>query len=752
MDANEFIRVVTTFADNPGDLVFAKGRLYAQVREEVIEASVTTRGGSLIVTEAGSLEVPAETWIVSRLARVPQLADRILSYVGQTEHYVPPRGSFEDDVNASFVAEDQEVDVGMCMREVLSRRPAGTATVLYLTSDAGEGKTTVIGEVARAQAQAYKRREADWLLIPISLGGRPFMRFDDVVIGALVNKLRFPFFYYDAFVELVRMGVLVPAFDGFEEVFIEGASGEALSALGGLVKTLNSSGSMLISARKAYFEYREFGQTARLFDAVGSDSVSFSRLALQRWRKYDVIAYGRSRGIADSEEVYARAASRLGSEHPILTRAVVVKRLFDVAETVADSEVLLNKLGTTSRDYFVEFVSAIIEREANEKWTDRSGKVARPLLDVVEHHQLLSMVAMEMWIGGADSLPQDVVEVVAEVFAEQKAKTPAITRQVKERLKQHALLAFAEGPRGSYSFDHEDFRKFFLGQAIATAICTDDRAELQSALRKGALPTETVDSIATFAKRRGGRCRQLATQLAKTASTDSATSFARENVGAITLRMLDGDEDEARVSVGGLTFPVDALRDVKLRHIEFSDCFFQRSSTEHSFLEDCRFVRCRFERLELFASATIRNTLLDECEVAAVGLGGHGLRMFDPEGKERQLKQFGFAIGGESASPEPAVVAAFDERSVLVERAFRLFLRNTHVNEEAFRARLGVRGTTFVDEVLPMLVKAGVVDVVDYRGAGRQRRFRLAVPMKRIEEALRTSAADFEELLASLSS
>ena len=80
------------------------------------------------------------------------------------------------------------------------------------------------------------------------LGGRPFLRFDDVVIGELVNRFRFQFFYYDAFIELVKMGVLVPAFDGFEEMFIESGSGEALSALGNLMNTLESSGSVLISA------------------------------------------------------------------------------------------------------------------------------------------------------------------------------------------------------------------------------------------------------------------------------------------------------------------------------------------------------------------------------------------------------------------------------------------------------------------------------------------------------------------------
>ena len=39
---------------------------------------------------------------------------------------------------------------------VLGRRPAGVASVLYLTSDAGEGKTTLISHLARQQCSCTR--------------------------------------------------------------------------------------------------------------------------------------------------------------------------------------------------------------------------------------------------------------------------------------------------------------------------------------------------------------------------------------------------------------------------------------------------------------------------------------------------------------------------------------------------------------------------------------------------------------------
>src|SRR5207245_686027 len=97
----------------------------------------------------------------------------------------------------------------------------------YLTSHAGEGKTTVINELAVEQARKFRRSETDWLLVPISLAGKPFLRFEDVIVASLMNQLRFQRLYFDAFVELVRMGVIIPALDGFEEVFVETAEGDA---------------------------------------------------------------------------------------------------------------------------------------------------------------------------------------------------------------------------------------------------------------------------------------------------------------------------------------------------------------------------------------------------------------------------------------------------------------------------------------------------------------------------------------------
>jgi hypothetical protein len=420
----------------PADIDLAKGQLLVQLRDELLDARVFSREGAIHIEEAGT-SWSAEQWLIQRVARLNVLAERILSFIAEEPNFVGPAGSFLDELEAAPLEGEQLVeDAVACAGEFLGRRPGGTAAVLYLTADAGEGKSTVISELSRRQAAAYKARQTDWLLVPISLAGRPFLRFDDVIVAALMNRLRFPLLYYESFIELVRLGVLMPALDGFEEMFIEGLSGDAVSSLGNLMQALQSSGSVLIAARKAYFEYKRLDTQAKLFDSLSGSSVAFSRLTLQRWDRAKFLEYADIRSINNASRIYESVAEILGEQHPLLTRAVLVRRLLDVATESRTLDMLVSRLHATPTDYFGQFVRAIVSREATEKWIDRAGHAAQPLIGEDEHLDLLANVAHEMWTAGTESVREDVLELAAGLFCDAANKTAATRRQVVERIKR----------------------------------------------------------------------------------------------------------------------------------------------------------------------------------------------------------------------------------------------------------------------------------------------------------------------------
>jgi hypothetical protein len=74
------------------------------------------------------------------------------------------------------------------------------------------------------------------------------------------------------------------------------------------------------------------------------------------------------------------------------------------------------------------------------------------------------------------------------------------------------------------------------------------------------------------------------------------------------------------------------------------------------------------------------------------------------------------------------------------------------VNENVLRQRLGTRFSAFESIVLPALLESGVVEQVQYLGSGSQRRFRLAVPMKVIEQGLMVSSGSFADFVKTVGS
>ena len=738
MNINDFKSAMMAFTDDLNDLDLNHGQLVVQIRGEVIEASVTGAEGDIYIQEHGAKERAFE-WLLKRVAKIPQLADRIMTHVLPEPHFVTPAGKVLDRLDDVVSDEESFVkDVPARVIDLLSKKPAGTSTVLYLTSDAGEGKTTVIDHMALQQAKKYKNGEADWLLIPMRLGGRSFLKFDDVIIAELVNRFRFQFFYYDAFIELVRLGVLVPAFDGFEEVFVEGSPGEAVSSLANLVRTLDSCGSMVVAVRKAHFEYHDFQDQARFFDATSNVDVTFARVSLERWDRQRFLDYARLRKLPNPGPAYDSVSDRLGSDHPLLTRAVLAKRLVDVAEQ-GEIDSLLRRLGTNVADYFFHFVNAIVEREVTEKWIDRSGFPHQPLLTVEEHHVLLAMIAKEMWITSSDVIGSEYLDLVTELFAEDHNKASPIVRQVANRIGQHALMATNRDQRPSFSFDHDEFKMFYWGEALARIFTAGEPGELLRYLGRHSLPDVSADATVAAMKRIGGNLSTALESLSMLARQSPSVSYVAENAGALAVRILEEAPDAKGSSLLRFYFKPNALRGRRLRNVTFVECDFSSSSLEQSELADVSFKKCKFHQLELAAGRKVVRTRMEGCEVSCVTLE-RGNPIYSPKHIFRALKQVGFEL--DQPGDTDIVYDEPDELSIIAKRALRTFLRATTVNQSTLEMRLGTKAGVFLKEVLPSMVQYGILEEVEYKGRGQpQGRFKLRVSMVRVESCLAEGAS-----------
>lgn len=762
MDTKEFKQILTAFADVPSDVDVRLGKVVAQIRDEVIDVDISFGADQQLLVSENGQQYPARSWLLNRVARMPQLADRLITYAtvpadqAVRSPFVVPSGKISADLSATLDScDDQPIQdsVNAIMQRASGPLP-GATSVLYITSDAGEGKTTVINRASLLQATRYKEKATDSLIVPISLSGRTFLNFDDAVIAMLVNKLRFNYLYFDAFIQLVRMGAIVPAFDGYEEMLVEGSKGEAISALGNMVQALDSSGTIFIAARRAFFEYLSFKTQARLMDAIGDRSASFSRLELDRWNKSQFSNYGHLRHVANTEAIYETVSTRLGADHPLLTRAVLVKRLFDVASDCADESELAALLGNNPHDYFFTFVDAIIKREASEKWLEKvTGDIKVPLLEIEEHHELLASIAQEMWLSSVNSLRHDVLDVVVEIFTEARHKKASVVRQIKERIKQHSLLA-AETSKGlAVSFDHVDFQNFYLGECLGRLLAQHIRSDLQTFLSANLLSVTAIEQAIQHLNRSNADMAKVAETLASINSSETGFSFCKENCGALIIRVVEAMSDLCELLVlKSMFFPIDALAGKNISNIKFDRCHFQPTSTSKASFSSIEFKDCEFERIEIDAASRVFDSCsFFECRIDSMVKTSEDDSSYDPAQIKIWLERSGARVSDTSPLTTP-VSKDKDEQLKVLERFLRVFLRSTQADEEVIRMRLGNAAyPLFFDEVLPALLSHAILEEVPWKGRGMQHRYKLTRQMSEVSDSLENAHGSFECFLSNMS-
>ena len=74
-------------------------------------------------------------------------------------------------------------------------------------------------------------------------------------------------------------------------------------------------------------------------------------------------------------------------------------------------------------------------------------------------------------------------------------------------------------------------------------------------------------------------------------------------------------------------------------------------------------------------------------------------------------------------------------------------MRNTQVNENIFRLKLGNRFDYFKKNILPDLISANIIEKIEYLGSGHQERFRLSAKFDDIDQALKSCNGKYIEFI-----
>lgn len=354
-----------------------------------------------------------------------------------------------------------------------------------------------------------------------------------------------------------------------------------------------------------------------------------------------------------------------------------------------------------------------------------------------------------MWQSSANALRLDVIDVIVDLFCEPKKRGPAFVRQIRERIRNHSLLSTDTGRGNLLEFDHDEFRRFYLGEALGRALVDTSHGDLLSILSVDRLPSDTCDQALGHVLRMGAGRSDGITALVEVARSASPVSFARENCGALLIRLLSGlAETAATATVESVVFPLDALVGRLLANFGFSNCRFESTGISDVTFAEVSFQSCDFERLDIMVGDSLTGATFVGCRIDAVKrvTDESERTLYGPGEVDAALTACG-AVVQAGVKPQPGFEDA-DARIEALEKFTRVFLRATQVNEDTVRAKFGRQGSWFIEDILPILIRYKIAANVEYRGKGVQGRYKLAVPMQSIQDALTKSKGDFDRFLS----
>ena len=558
-----------------------------------------------------------------------------------------------------------------------------TTRVVMVTGGPGAGKTCVLRELVRRQAEAYLSGRTTRLLLYVNAQGRPLARLDEALATEL-QDLKVGLTYHSVAV-LAQLGVLVPVIDGFDELLGVSGYDDAFSSLAGFLEQLHGDGQILASARSTYYE-EEFLERAGRASATGDQVWSHVPVQIQEWSDEDRQNYLNKRieekGWSSSEaEAFRKRVTHTFKDHP----ALALKPLFFTRVV----QVLPQDSSFSSGDDLLRtLVREYSSRELNDKLLDRHS---RPLLTTDQFGDLMQELAEEMWNQETRGLDVGSIRFVAEYFVHDAGLPDTAKQVIVERLPAMAFLGRGDAPsaRGGIAFEHELFFFYFLARTIAARLAAD--ADLRVILSRSALPEEVADRVAqetaaSDAPAAGNRLQERLERLSKAAEQESRrTAQVRENAGLLAMALLRKQAYRDPDAIQGCTirsvvFPGSDLKNVTLSQCSLIDVVMRRTD-----LTSTRFVACEAREVRLYEP----RVSLESTRLELTGLGMDdvtGIRVVDdddttdtnynPSFITATLQSCGAPITDDSGPKGPAVP---DAELDLMERLMRAYHRTALV-------------------------------------------------------------------------
>lgn len=751
LDLQEVLLDVSAFADDVDDVVVEDtGRiLYVKNGVDVDCRIVRSDGDSPDrVRMSDGTEITYSKFLTHELARLDVLAGKLIDLRPEVPFFVDGQASLTRPGEST--TDGSSIDL---LNAECREAPAFASRVSFLTADAGHGKTALLRHYQRLTAQDFQKGKSTFLFWHVDLQGRQLLRLSEALMGDL-GELRHSGLWMPGIVRLMQHKKLILAVDGFDELSAEQGDADALGALTSLVDQLEGRGVIIAAARRTFFDAEDYASKTSLVRRGLASPCYFDQMQLAPWGQTEAVRFLEAaifdeQRFASPDETYQGIVQALGGDqrHPMLSRPFLLSQM---AKALLTSRLAPDDFVTTDNDPMsgvAAVVMAFIKREVTEKWI--FPDTGAPYLTQDQHVELLAAVAEEMYRSQKDRLRLDTIETLAAMLMDQWNISPSRQAQIMDMVRAHVLLVLPPDEQANFrSFDHPEFRDFFVAQALRghldTALAEGDARQLARFLSYAPLTDGTARYVCAMVDHAPVAVGRAVQALCEQVRAEWRPTHLQANAGTLIASLLDGAEftQETLVDAGlvmsSLVLEGSKLQNVKFVGVNFVNLSLQRAHWSGVALSHCEVTELRLDR----SSSHFHNVLIEDTRISCVKIAVDG-EEDEREYSPRRIRSLLNSMGIISAAQEPMI----EEPTEIVDteamrtgrRLLSLFARSTTVTDHMIENRFRAAGTaSFVlDAIIPLLVRHELIEEKPWRGAGSGR---VWVLRRSLDEIL--SAAD----------
>lgn len=567
---------------------------------------------------------------------------KMILQASQDRIYIPTKAIIMDD-------NDREPKNAIELINTIVMEDVPSATrIIMATGDAGAGKTRVLQELVKHQAELYKTGQTSVLYLYVNAQGRALARLAEALATEL-QDLRAQLTYHGVAV-LVRLGILVLVIDGFDELLGVNGYDDAFSSLSVFIEELDGMGQIIASARSTYYE-EEFVSRAASESSLGGQIWMQVPIKVCDWTDDEYTSYIKHEidklGELDkSEELHCEIDKAFkGSNETLKSKPLFIAK---AVELIIDGVRL-----EEGRDLLTQLVDAYIEREKSEKLLDRNE---RSLLTKEQIESLFLAIAEEMWNLETRELDRKSIRDIAEYVLFTHEIDKSIQKIVIERIPTLAFLTPGER-HGSVTFEHEIFFSVFLAKVISEKLSGKDDV-LRLLLGRSILPSEVSEIVIKEKSYEEEDEKSVVAEILSILNQVSAKEGFRaeqvkQNSGRIVasaLKWVCGKTSAIyNLAIENVVFPGGDLKGVKLEEAKIENVYFRRTDLSQTEIVKSYATNTIFEEVILSTETT-------KLEIEGVEPSEHiyGIRVmkngsvekeYDPDVIREVLVQIGTIIG-----------------------------------------------------------------------------------------------------------